>query len=435
MDTKKKAVHIMGILGSGASACAVIAKAQGYSVSGCDTSAYSEYKDELLTQGIHIDNLHNPAHLEVPIDTLIISPAIEKIAQDNFEYVTATRRGIPVLTWQSFTGQHLMENKFVIAVAGTHGKSTTTALIGLILEAAGVDPTVQLGAIVPQWQRNYRVGHGEYYVIEADEFNDNFSHYTPHLIAVTNIEYDHPEHFASEEVYRDAFRSFVQKLPEHAMVISPDPLVESFGSKTIEPFLPQDIVLPLIGAFNRENAAVAATVAKAIGVSDAVIKEVLESFSGLSRRFSLAGEVNGIPIYDDYAHHPTAILKTAQAAYAAFSDRKIWLVYQPHMFTRTQALLSDFVTTFTDVPVAEVLICDIFAAREPDTGIINSQDIVNRIQKPNVRYGGSLLNAENMLTQEVKTGDVIINMGAGDITQLSQELLKNLPKHRRDNYT
>lgn len=426
MENKGKRVHFMGIAGSGCSAAAIIAKAHGFEVSGCDKSNYSEYQTELEKAGIRVDRVHTKDHL-TNIDLLVVSPAIFALDDNNEEVVAARDQDIPVMTWQQFSGEYLQKDKFVIAIAGTHGKSTTTAMTALILEAAGLDPTVQLGAMVPQWGSNYRIGKSKYFVIEADEFGNNFLHYHPDIAAITNIEFDHPEFFADQNQLIETFRKFVANLkPQGKLLIG----------KNVQSFLPdspatlstedQKIELQIPGEFNQDNAAVAAAVAAQVGVSDDIIKQTLRNFTGLGRRFSLAGEINGIKIYDDYGHHPTALLKTSQAAREKFPTEKIILVFQPHMFTRTKSLFNDFVSSLQQAPVDQILVVDIFASREHDFGDMSSRQLVNAVNKPSVVYGGSLTNAKMQLLDTIQLGNTIICMGAGDIIQLSKGLMQGL---------
>lgn len=416
----------MGILGSGCSAAAVIAKAQGFAVDGCDTSTYSEYRDEVVKAGISVANSHDKSHVRGK-DLLVVSPAITHYDQQNEEVVEAKTQGIPMQTWQQFSGEVLQKDKFVVAVCGTHGKSTTTAMTAHILEEAGLDPTVQLGAVYQTWGTNYRVGNSKYYVIEADEYGNNFLHYKPDILVVTNIEYDHPEYFRTKEDFVAAFKNFAKNLKAGGLyvlglgvssILDLDESVKVDGTKRFS--------LQIPGEFNQENARLAFTAAVKVGVDHSVAQRALENYHGLFRRLSLLGEANGVKVYDDYGHHPTAIRKTAKAVREQFPTQRIWLVFQPHMFTRTKILLDDFVSVFKDLPVDNAVIVDIFPSREHDTGEISSRDIVDRVAQPNVTYGGSLAETGKMLLEKVKYGDVVVNMGAGDVIELSQILLKDL---------
>lgn len=400
----------MGVAGSGMSAVAAIAAHQGYLVSGCDLDPDSEYlKDLKKDLKFRFDKGHDPQHLK-GIDLLIITPAVTSFDPQNRELVEAKKKGIPILTWQEFMGRYLQQGKFVIAVAGTHGKSTTTAMIGLILEEAGLDPTVEVGAIVSLWERNFRWGRGKYFVCEADEFHDNFLNYHPDIAIITNIEMDHPEYFKNLAAVKRSFAKFADNLKVGGFLVD-------------QAKLPMDLKLQIPGDFNRRNAALAWEVAARLGVDDKIIRQTLEEFTGLGRRFEFKGEAFGARIYDDYAHHPTAIKVTLEAARQKFPSQKIWLVFQPHMFSRTKYLFDDFVKVFREAAVDKIIICDIFPAREKDTGLVSSRDLVLAIGKKNVEYSGRFEEAVRYLTQNIKRGDVVVNMGAGDIYRLSPILL------------
>ncbi len=422
METKK--IHFMGILGSGCSATAAIAKAQGFLVSGCDAAHTSEYQHELTASGITVQPMHNKDHA-YGIDLLVVSPAILAFDNSNPELITARKERIPIISWQEFSAGYLQKDKFVIAICGSHGKSTTTAMVANILVSAGLDPTVQLGAVVPQWHSNYRVGKGKYYVIEADEYNNNFLYYHPDIIAVTNIEYDHPEFFPTPKAYEKAFADFVQNLKPQGTLLLSNTITQHFDAPKIERIAPQPLHLTIPGEFNIANASLAFAVVKAVGVDNAIAQNALESFTGLARRLERKGEVNGITIVDDYGHHPSEIIATANAARAAYPNKTFWLVFQPHMFTRTKVLFNDFVQALREVPADHLIVADIFASREHDTGEVNASDIVAAVAKQSVFYGGSLINIEKILSESVKSNSVVVCMGAGDITKLSNDLLKD----------
>lgn len=407
---KLRHIHFMGIAGSGMSAVAAIAAFQGYQISGCDLNPDSEYLKDLRKEvKFRFYQGHDTHHLR-NVDILTITPAVTSLDPDNPEIAEARKRKIQILTWQEFMGRYLHQGKFVICVAGTHGKSTTTAMIGLILERAGFDPTVEVGAIVPQWRRNFRVGKGKYFVCEADEFNDNFLNYHPDVAVITNIEFDHPEYFKNLASVKKSFNKFVKNLKPGGLLIR--------DSK-----LPKDLKLQIPGEFNRQNAALAWRVTSHLGIGSEIIHQTLASFKGIGRRFDLKGEYQGAKIYDDYAHHPTAIKATIEAARQKFPRQKIWLIFQPHMFSRTKALFSDFVKVFQEIKADRVIVTDIFPSREKDTGLVSSQDLVQVIARKNVEYLGQIEAVAQFLKKNLKRDEVVINMGAGDIYSLSQILL------------
>ena len=396
-------VHFLGIGGSGASAAAKIAEAQGFEVSGCDLNPFSEFttkfnKSQLLSG-------HSSSHLK-NIDILAITPAILSLDPNNPELFAAKEKGIEILTWQQFTGKYLAKDKFVIAVCGTHGKSTTTAMIAGVLEDAGLDPTVILGAIVPRWNANYKVGKSRYFVIEADEYHDNFLPTHPDISVVTNIEMDHPEYFRDFDHYKESFKKFLSQTK--GTVIDKPPLI--------------DFPLQIPGEFNRWNASAAFQVGLLLGIDPETIKKSLSNYQGIGRRFEYLGGFQKAKVYTDFGHHPTEIKATMKAAREKFPDSKIWLIYEPHMFTRTKALFDDFVKVFREISVDKIIITDIYQSREVDKGLVNSRQLSDAINQENTSYV-SKQELKNELEKDVKKNDVIFFMGAGDIDKIAKQLL------------
>lgn len=399
-------VHFLGIGGSGASAAAAIAQAQGYKITGCDLEPHNEFttqfKDFQLLKG------HSPQHLD-GVQILAVTPAIYSLDPQNPELFEAKKLGISVMTWQQFLGQYLTRNKFVIAVAGTHGKTTTTAMIAKMLEDAGLDPTVELGAIVPWWKTNYRVGKSKYFVIEADEFNDNFLALNPDISVVTNIEMDHPEYFKDFENYKKSFDKFIRK-----------------SKKVINKSNSQLINFPLIvpGIFNILNASSAYQVGLALGIDPQTIKKSLSTYPSIGRRFEYISKYKGAEVYSDFGHHPTEIKVTVEALREKFPQSRILLVYQPHMFSRTKALFDDFVKVFRKVPADRTFIMDIYPSRELDTGEVSSKQLVDAVAKDTVTYIGSKDQTLERLKQAIKKGDIVFFMSAGDTDYLAKQLVK-----------
>ncbi len=421
-------IHFLGIGGSGTSAAAAIAKSQGHTITGCDTQPINEFTinfdKEILLTG------HSPEHL-AEIDLLVITPAITSLDPHNPELEKAREKNIQILTWQEFMGQNLMKEKTVIAVCGTHGKSTTTAMIGLMLEEAGLDPTVELGAIVPKWGTNFRIGKGKYFVVEADEFNDNLLNYHPEITVVTNIEMDHPEYFKSFEQLKTSFKKFFLQTKKYIVAniadeniayILKDVMKES--SLTCLDYSKNEFQfsLKVPGEYNIINAKAAQQVGLILGIDSESIKNTLTQFEGIGRRFEYLGEFKGAHVYTDFGHHPTEIKVTIQAAREKFPKEKLWLFYEPHMFSRTKALFDDFVKVFRKLPADEIIILDIYPSREVDTGMIHSEQLVQATNKNNVQYN----NPEHLretLGKEIKKGDVLFFMGAGDIDKLARKLV------------
>jgi len=410
----------MGVGGAGCSAVYFIAKNLGYEVSGCDKEISNFIKNES-----GIQKGHDPSHL-VGINTLVYSPAIPALDPNNPELVSAKSRGVEVMSWEKFVAKEFLTNKFVIAISGTHGKSTTTAMVATILEKAGLDPTCLVGAIVNSWGTNYRVGKSKYFVIEADEYGDKFLQFSADIAAITNIEFDHPEYFKDLGEVRGAFEKFASATKKDSILITgPTIVIQNPNGKTIKAEA-SSFNLKLIGEFNKTNAAIAATIARQLGILEGTIKNALENFSGLARRFEFKGEQKGVAVFDDYAHHPTAILETTKAIREKFPNKKIWLVFQPHLFTRTKVLFNEFKEAFEKSPVDEIILVDIFGAREKDTGEVSSSDLAKSIVGKNVKYIPGMEEVAVYLTKETSAGDIVVSMGAGDIYKLSEILLRKL---------
>ncbi len=481
----------MGIGGQGISAVAQMAHAAGDAVSGCDQRASATVR-ALEQAGIAVRIGHSAEHLD-EIDTLVISPAVPALDPRNPELLAAQERGLQIITWQEMLGE-LMRGKCVLSVSGVHGKGTTTAMLSLMLVDAGLDPTCEIGAVVPRFGANYRTGQGDYFVNEADEFNHNFWHYHPRLAIVTSIEFEHPEFFADYEAFLNAFVHFIRgmdllgnwNLPTTLILnadspgcldlrnrlhdwpgriltyslagesIMPEPAsVEAFalkldgetsfrvrtsgGSAEENSSFPEDleIHLQLPGAYNVQNALAALTAARAVGVEPATIVRSLESFTGTRRRFeirwqgplALNGEELDLLLVDDYAHHPTAIAATLEAARRRYPGRRLVAVYQPHMYSRTKAFFVQFLHAFDAADA--VIIADIFPAREQDTGLISARDLVEAMTqlpafapgKIQILHGGSVAETTRLLQTVLCSGDMAIIMGAGDIYTVTESLL------------
>lgn len=429
-----KRVHFLGIGGSGTSAAANIAQAQGFEVTGCDINPYNEFttvfeKDQLFTG-------HDPKHLashlsSENVDILAVTPAIYSLDPNNSELLEAKKQGIEILTWQGFMGKYLAKGKFVIAVCGTHGKSTTTAMIGLLLEEAGLDPTVELGAIVPKWGNNYRIGKSQYFVTEADEFNDNFLSTHPDITVVTTIEMDHPEYFENFEKYKKSFIKFLEQTKKTIVANLTDPginevlAVHPRGRSTIIDYSKRPIKfsLKVTGGYNILNASAAYQVGFTLGINPEIIQKSLENFKGINRRFEYLGNYKDAVVYSDFAHHPTAIKLTLETARAQFPDKKITVIFQPHMFSRTKALFDNFVEVLKKAPVDKIFVMDIYPSREIDTGIVSSEQLVKAINQSNVTY----LPNEEKVSEKIKSAetsnDVLFFIGAGDIHNLAKEIV------------
>ena len=383
-------IHMMGIGGSGISGVAKLAEDMGYIVTGCDLEESTAYVSNIF-QG------HDPKHLE-GIDLLVVSPAVYYQNSKNPELLEGQKREI-VMTWQEFLGKILLKDKKLICIAGTHGKSTTTAMVGKLLIDAGLDPIVVVGASIPEWGGNSRFGKGDYAVIEADEFNNNFLNYYPDIAIINNIEFDHPDFFKDEEAVKESFKKFINNLKgEKILITSEDSPHRHFNLK-------------IFGEHNQKNANMVYVLGKKLGISDADIVKSLESFKGIGRRMELIADKNDIKVYDDYAHHPTAITATLQGLRELYPTNRIWAIYEPHGFARTSKLVNLYKNVFTDAN--KVFIGPIFKARDNETFGMTPQILAEKTGHPEVAGYDSFGEIKNILKKELKSGDVVLVMGAG----------------------
>lgn len=417
-----KKVHIVGAGGIGISALAKILEAQGISVSGSD-----------IEFGVHrAENLPSDAQL------LIYSNAIP---DTNPERQKARESEINQLSYPEALGE-FAKGKKVIAVAGTNGKTTTTAMIGWIMEQAGLDPTVIVGSRVLDWNSNARSGKGEWLVIEADEYKRAFLNYEPDIAIITNIAEDHLDYYKDINDIKAAFRQFVRKIkPDGRLVYNSQDkntasvisdLSRSDPGRTTLPMPGEGIEdwhLQVPGKFNQENAAAAAAVAKLLKIDDQIVKHALESFSGTWRRFERVGKLGNAEIISDYAHHPDGIRVTLAAAAESYPGQKILVVFQPHQHNRTKKLFNQFVAALCGSDIDHLIIAEIFdvAGREaqPDQDI-RSRDLVREIKKcgKQAEYVPDLADCENKIRAGAGNYDMILIMGAGDIYKVANNLVK-----------
>ena len=426
-------VHFMGIGGSGISGVARMAREFGYVVSGCDAEE-SGITHRLRKDGVPVEIGHDISHLK-NVDILAYSPAVIYQNQTHPEYSQATKKGIAMI-WEAFMARFLQKDKFVVAVAGTHGKGHTAAMISLILEQAGFDPTCEIGANLLNWdKKNYRIGKGQHFVCEADEFREKFLLYKPNLAVITSIEMDRPEYFKNFETVLTAFKKFVLQIKEpKTLVINGEDqgclkllkLLKSLKWRgkiiTYKKLTKSQAKLRLPGDHLRADAAAARTAGIVLGIPAKTIKTALESFSGLERRFEYKGEVEGAKLYDDYAHHPTAVLANIKAARELFPKRRIVVVFQPHMYARLEKLFDEFVKVLKTAD--KVVVTDVYTKREQGITKPSGKDLALTITAPKATYvGGDLTNVANFIERNVQKTDVGILMGAGDIYKVSDLLL------------
>lgn len=428
-----KRVHFIGIGGSGVSAVAQLAHAQGFKVSGCDLNTNTSYISKVASLGgIKIFPGHDIAHLK-QADIVAVSPAVFFQSSNHPEIVEAILQK-KLIKWQEFLGKYLHKNKFVICIAGTHGKSTTTAMVGHLLENAHLDPTVELGATDLSWQNNIRIGHGKYFISEADEFHDNFSNFRPDILILNNIELDHPEYFHTLENTISTFAKFLSNIKPNGVLIynsqslSVKKLIEKIPKPhfSLIPFspeeFPREFSLGIPGKHNLANAQGVITLSKCLKIPDKILYSTLANFKGLSRRIELIGEKNGIKIYDDYANHPTAIAASIETVKNLYPAKRLLVVIEPHTVSRLRATLDLLPPAVQKAD--RVIISEIFTSRETADPAFTGRHIAKSI--PNAKFIAQFDDIVNYLKLNITDIDIILVMGSGNSHILAKNILKGI---------
>lgn len=417
-----KHIHFIGIGGIGISAIARMMLQENKKVSGSDREE-SDIVNSLKKMGAKFYHGHKAGNIKNP-DVVIYTPAILK---DNIELKKAQRLKIPCLSYPEALGV-ISKNKYTVAISGTHGKTTTTAMMGKILKDSNLDPTIIVGSLVGN--TNFIPGKSKYLVCEACEYKKSFLNLHPNIIVITNIDNDHLDYYGSLKNIQKAFRKFADKLSENDFLIfnSKDKnslsITKNLKCKLIDYSKikpPKDFKLKIPGKHNIENAKAAFAVAKILNIPQQKIAESLKTYSGVWRRFEYKGKTkNGALVYDDYGHHPTEIKATLKSAREYFGDKKIFAVFQPHLYSRTKILLNDLAKSFADADT--VIITDIYAAREKKDKTISAQKLAGKI--PNAEYISKFKDIEIYLKQNTGKNDVIITIGAGDIYRVGETFLR-----------
>lgn len=449
-----QSIHCLGIGGIGVSAIARVLHTLGSRVTGTDVAS-SVITRALTSEGMHINIGPSRAALLPPdADLVIYSNAIP---ETNAELKKARRLGIPVLSYPEFLG--LFMRRYVpLIVSGTHGKSTTTAMLASIFIAAGEDPTVIVGTHVPQLGANAHVGLGKYCIVEGDEYKAAFHHYLPAGLIINNIEADHLDFYKTETRVVQAFNTLAKKVPAHGIIVAlaTDPRVVralrrvrakviTFGSEVGDYYVAHqeqrgevtyaqvrglerfDLELRVPGEHNLRNALAAAVLALSFGISITHVKQGLLSFRGTWRRFEVKGTVHGRTIIDDYAHHPTEIRATLAAARVAFPGRRIWCIFQPHSTHRTKSLFNDFIHAFQNCDT--LIVTDIYLVPGRETAerlAMPRMTAAISAVHPDVHYLKTFGHIVRCVVSSSARGDVIITMGAGTITEVSDMLMKKI---------
>lgn len=456
MTTFKKEQHIyfIGIGGISMSGLAEILVDRGCVVSGTDIKETPVTK-HLESLGIHINYGHRAENITDDVDLVIYTAAIHP---DNPEYQAATAKNIPLMDRAHLLGEIMAEYNNSVAVAGTHGKTTTTSMVSEILLAAETDPTITVGGILPTIGSNLKIGHSPYFVAEACEYFDSFLQFRPLVGVILNVESDHLDYFINLENIRRSFHAFAQRVPKQGAVIinhgidnvaelteGLDCAVETFGledgaawqakniihepdgKNTFDVFYKGELFgnfhLNVPGDHNILNALAAIASAHFLEVSPADCRKGLLHFTGTERRFQRKGEKNGIVVIDDYAHHPTEI-RAALAAAKKVQHNTTWCVFQPHTYSRTKFLFDEFGEAFGDAD--EIIIADIYAARETDDGSISAAMLAERVAQTgkSARYVGDFEAIRSYLEEHCKSGDLLLTVGAGDVVKIGEAFLK-----------
>lgn len=444
-------IHIIGIGGTGMSPIAVVLREMGVCVTGSDR-AESSYTAEMREYGIDVHTPQSAENITNP-DLVLYSSAIK---DDNPELAEARRRGIPTKKRREFLRDMLAGRK-IIAIAGSHGKTTTTSMCAWVFTHLGLEPGYIIGSFSKALGGNAAAGKSDWFIIEADEYDNMFLGLDPTDAVLTKVEYDHPDCFPTHELYFGAFSNFLANLKKDGTVFlnGADPNQNqyrcansvtygadadcdfcgenlriagngcfSFEFRSGERLVPVTLNVP--GEHNAFNAMAVLSVCAKNGLDLEKAAEALKSFGGVGRRFELAADWNGITLIDDYAHHPTEIRATLKAAREYFAGRRIVAVWQPHTYSRTKALLSEFCSSFDNAD--EVILSDIFAAREKFTGF-GIADVVKSMKHGNVKQFDTINEIAAYLAGSLHPGDVVVTCSAGDANKaapMALEMMKNV---------
>ncbi|MFH1171561.1 MAG: UDP-N-acetylmuramate--L-alanine ligase [bacterium] len=444
-----QSMYIVGIKGVGMTSLAQVLRARGKDVSGSDVADVFFTDAVLRESGIPVLQGFTAENVPKQVDAVVYSTAY---TTDHPELAEAIRRRIPLFTYPEVLGSLLRASEG-ISIAGTHGKTRTTALCGAILAADGRDPTVIVGSNVPQFHGNARIGSGPLLVVETDEYQNKFTHYAPRHCLITSIEYDHPDFFPSAESYVAAFERFLERIPPRGILVTnaDDQNTEQilgrsgqtsvrFGTKedadvrlcssvwrgNREVFLirhrghEETFTLQMPGRHNALNACAAVALCRELDVRTTSIRKALEGFAGIKRRFEFLGSTRGALVFDDYAHHPSEISAAIAAARECFPQRRLVVVFQPHTYSRTQALLPDFAQVLrADL----IILLEVYGSAREKRGTVSSSDILSAMHPPhNAVVQPTLDEAAAFVQKELRENDLLLLLGAGDAWKLGEAL-------------
>ncbi len=454
--------HFIGIKGAGMTALAELFQGAKKQVSGSDTAEVF-YTDAILKRiGISVYSPFDPTNIQEATEAFVYSTAYRQ--ENNPELAAAFASGKPVLSYPEALGA-LTEAKMTIAVCGTHGKTTTSALLAETLRVAGVDPSAIIGSEIRAWGGSALSGHGPHFVIEADEYQNKLAHYQPFGVILTSVDWDHPDFFPTVEAYEQVFQDFVARVPRHGFsIVCGDHARAEFITRTLPNritygFLDGAMVravdhrvlseeerkdgmlqeffveheglrtgpyrIRLAGRHNVENALAVIATGFALKLDPERVMLGLAAFTGTKRRFEFIGERNGALVYDDYAHHPAEIRATLSAFRDLYPKRRLFVIFHPHTFTRTKALLEDFAESFEQAE--GVVILDIYGSAREVQGGVSAQDLVDRINRftpEKAAHASDRTRLADEIAASMSADDIIVTMGAGDVWQLAEMMLK-----------
>lgn len=452
-------VFFIGIGGISMSGFAEYLHINGFQVSGSDNSK-NDITEHLNSSGIKVHFGQRTSNISKDIDLVVYTAAIK---EDNEEFMEARRLSIPMLNRAELIGQIMLKFDNAIAISGTHGKTTCTSMISMILLEAKLDPTISVGGILDVINGNLRIGNSEHFVTEACEYTNSFLHFNPNRAAILNIGEDHLDFFKDLDDIRNSFNLFVKKIPKGGQLFINGDIenyqeilkgaeceVFTFGihnnkSQALYDYSARNIIfdsldngcfdlyskntfidnikLNIIGLHNIANALPAIAMALQMGIEIDIIKNAMLAYNGTKRRFEKKGVLNGITIIDDYAHHPVEVEATLSAAKLYAHKNDLWCIFQPHTFSRTKQHLKEFAKSLSLAD--KIVLADIFPAREKDPGDISSKDLARELELlgKEVYYLSSFDEIEIFLLQHCINGDLLITMGAGDIVKVGEALL------------
>lgn len=447
-------IHFIGIGGISMSGLAEILLKEGFTVSGSDRES-SSLTEHLSGLGATIFYPQKASNIIDGIEAVVYTAAIH---EDNEEFMAAREKNLPMLSRAELLGQLMTNYKTPIAVSGTHGKTTTTSMLSHILLAADTDPTISVGGILEAIGGNIRVGNSDVFVTEACEYTNSFLHFLPRISIVLNVEEDHMDFFKDIDDIRSSFNRFAQILPqdgyliinkniEHMDAVTKDTSCtvitysetqpadyqatnisfDDLGNASFDLIIRGEaagrIVLSVAGTHNVSNALSAIATAQLLDIDMETIKKGIFSFTGTKRRFEYKGELNGVTIIDDYAHHPTEITATLTSA-VHYPHRELWCIFQPHTYTRTKAFFHEFAEALSLAD--HVIMADIYAARETDTLGVSSEALAEELRKLgcDAYYFSTFEEIENFVKKTCIHGDMLITMGAGDVVNIGDSLLR-----------